>query len=255
MKKLELGRVDFALCPTESIISYRTKAKPFDTLAIATIFQEDLSAITVLEESDIRSPKDLDNKTYSSYQARYEDGIVREMIKNDGGKGELDIIYPTKLQIWDTLLSGSSDATWIFLNWEGVAAEGKGQRLRYFKMSDYQIPYSYSPLITASTWNIKMKTEVYSAFLKATRKGFNDCHTQADESVRILAKYLPKSDALIDLNKALDVSLPCLGKGNDWGRINKDRIQTFLDWIREKELEPAQIKASEIATDICYPKD
>ena len=78
MKKLELGRVDFALCPTESIISYRTKANAFDTLAIATIFQEDLSAITVLEESDIQSPKDLDGKTYSSYQARYEDGIVKE---------------------------------------------------------------------------------------------------------------------------------------------------------------------------------
>ena len=28
-KKIELGQANFALCPTESILSYRTKSKPF----------------------------------------------------------------------------------------------------------------------------------------------------------------------------------------------------------------------------------
>ena len=125
---------------------------------------------------------------------------------NDGGKGELDIIYPSKLQIWDTLLSGSADSTWIFLNWEGVAAEAKGQRLRFFKMSDYQIPYSYSPLIAASAWNIKMKTELYTSFIKATRMGFNYCSSNPEEASEILSKYVPRTDIHIDLLKALKAS-------------------------------------------------
>ena len=36
-KKVELGFADFALCPTESIISYQTKNKPFDMVAIALV--------------------------------------------------------------------------------------------------------------------------------------------------------------------------------------------------------------------------
>ena len=96
-KKVELGLVDFALCPTESIISYRTKETPFDLIAIAAILQEDLSAIVVKGDSGINSPKDLDHKIYSSYRARYEDGIVKEMIKNDGGEGNLTVVYPDKL--------------------------------------------------------------------------------------------------------------------------------------------------------------
>ena len=37
-KKVELGEADFALCPTESLVSYRTKQNPFDAIALATIF-------------------------------------------------------------------------------------------------------------------------------------------------------------------------------------------------------------------------
>ena len=85
-KKVELGKADFALCPFESVISYRTKKKPFDAVALATIFQEDVSAIATLTDKNIQSPKDLDGLIYASYKARYEDEIVRQMIKNDGGQ-------------------------------------------------------------------------------------------------------------------------------------------------------------------------
>lgn len=121
-KKVELGKAHFALCPMESLVSYRTKNNPFDAIAIGTIFQEDISAICTLKSSQIDRPKLLDNKVYASYKARYEDRIVKQMIKNDGGRGLIKISYPKKLGIWNTLLSGEADATWIFINWEGVEA-------------------------------------------------------------------------------------------------------------------------------------
>ena len=100
-KKLELGQVDFALCPTESLISFRTKESPFSMVALATILQDDLSAIVTLSDSDIARPMALDGKIYSSYKARYEDQIVREMMKNDGGEGHLHCIYPCLLYTSD----------------------------------------------------------------------------------------------------------------------------------------------------------
>ena len=70
-KKIELYLADIALCPTESIISFRTKKKPFKLYALATIFQRDISAIAVVKSNNIKSPKDLDGRSYASYGARY----------------------------------------------------------------------------------------------------------------------------------------------------------------------------------------
>ena len=84
-KKVSLGMADVALCPFESILSYRTKKVPFNAVAIATIFQEDISAIASLESSNLKEPKDLDGRIYASYKARYEDRIIQEMIRNNGG--------------------------------------------------------------------------------------------------------------------------------------------------------------------------
>ena len=68
-KKIELGIADFALSPTESIISYNTKKKKFDLIGIAAILKNDLSAIVVNKKSNINSPSELDGRTYASFSA------------------------------------------------------------------------------------------------------------------------------------------------------------------------------------------
>lgn len=250
-KKVELGEADFALCPTESIVSYRTKTKPFDLIAVAAILQEDLSAIVVKKNQGIDSPKDLDGKIYSSYQARYEDGIVKAMVENDGGKGDLKISYPDKLGIWNTLLEGESDATWIFLNWEGVAAKEFADQLLYFRMADYQIPYSYSPVIAAGESRISQKEVHYKAFLQASKKGYLYCKQNPEEAVEILRKYVPESEQKINLREALKVTAPHFGNEENWGLMREQVVATFMDWIREKGLETSQLKVSEIMTNQC----
>ncbi|MEL6866157.1 MAG: ABC transporter substrate-binding protein [Bacteroidota bacterium] len=250
-KKVELGVADFALCPTESIISFRTKAQPFDLIGIAALLQEDLSAIVVRQDSQIKSPKDLDGKIYSSYKARYEDGIVREMIKNDGGKGALNIIYPNKLGIWNTLLKGEADATWIFVNWEGVAAEDAGHVLRYFKMQDYQIPYSYSPLLATSEQKVKENQATYRHFVQATKKGHLYSQQFSQEAINILRPHIPETDREINLANAFARTAPSFGHAGNWGQLDHQVVQDFLDWIKAKGLEINNLSISEIVTNDC----
>ena len=247
-KKVELGTADFALCPTESIISYRTKSNPFDMIAVAAILKEDLSAIVVKSDSGIQSPKDLDGKKYSSYQARYEDEIVRQMIKNDGGSGDFEIGYPDKLGIWDTVLDGSYDATWIFTNWEGVAAHALKEPLTYFKMSDYDIPYSYSPVLAASENMIQSNTVAHTKFIAATKRGFLHCQNHPQESVDLFKKYVPETDSHIDLKKALDVSLDAFEISERWGKFDPKVIGNFMNWIYANNLEVDRLDPSSLFT-------
>jgi ABC-type nitrate/sulfonate/bicarbonate transport system substrate-binding protein len=247
-KKVELGQADFALCPTESIISYQTKSNPFALIAVAAILQEDLSAIVVKADSAIQSPRDLDGKVYASYNARYEDEIVRQMIRNDGGTGTIKIKTPDKLGIWDTILDGTFDATWIFLNWEGVQGDVLDLRLRYFKMKDYQIPYSYSPVLVANENWFAKKGATYRQFLDATKQGFLFAQTHPEEAVDILAAHVPEKDANINLKEALALSAPHFGNEYTWGKMETETVAEFMAWIRAKKLEPSTLDISELVT-------
>jgi len=254
-KKVERGEADLALCPMESVISYRTKANPFPLKAIAALLQEDLSAIAVRPGSGIRSPRDLDGKTYASYHARYEDGIVRQMIRNDGGRGDLRISYPDKLGIWATILQGRADATWIFLNWEGVEAESKGVELAYFNLKDYGIPYSYSPVLAADETRLSASADAYVQFLAAGKQGFQFAREEPNEAARLLAPFVPETDGRIDLDRSLAYTAPHFGDAHDWGRMDPKQVQAFLNWLKRHELENQPLQATELVTDTLLPTE
>jgi len=224
-KKVELGQADFALCPFESVISYRTKKKPFDAVALATIFKEDISAIATLANSNINSPKDLDGKTYASYKARYEDEIVRQMIINDGGTGAIEISYPNKLGIWETIMEEKAHATWIFTNWEGVQAKNEGIDLNLFKMEDYGIPYGYSPVIMASNEACQEHWKSYSNFLLATKRGYLYAKDNLEDAVAILAPFISAKDKNIDLLESQKQTSIYYGTQQNWGVLNVEKVQ------------------------------
>lgn len=236
-KKVELGKVDFALCPMESVVSYRTKENVFKLKAVSAIFKEDVSAIASLKENGIHSPRSLDGKIYASYQARYEDDIVRQMIRNDGGEGTIDISYPEKLGIWETLLKGRADATWIFLNWEGVEAENKGIALELFQMKDYDIPYSYSPVIATSEDLIEKRKGSYKKFIHASRKGFLEAINNPLAAAKILKEKIPVQDQGINLEQSIEISTSHMHKDNNWGLMDEENVAKYVEWLKKHGLE------------------
>ncbi|MDB4292052.1 ABC transporter substrate-binding protein [Maribacter sp.] len=240
-KKVELGQADLALCPFESIVSFRTKATPFDAVAIATIFREDISAIATLSDGDLKSPKDLDGKTYASYQARYEDEIVRHMIKNDGGRGDFKIVYPKKLGIWETIVNKKFDATWIFSNWEGVQAKNQGIELNLFKMAVYGIPYGYSPVILASKSGVKADKETYAKFLEATKKGFLFAQQDPEAAVAYIEPFVSEQDRNIDLLESQQFTAPFYGNAENWGILEKEKVDAYLNWLNDAKLESEKL--------------
>ena len=241
-KKIELGIADFGLCPTESVLSFRTKNNPFNLFAIGTIFQEDVSAIVVSKDSPVKRPKDLDGRSYASYGARYEDQIVKQLIKNDGGKGDIRISYPERLGVWNTMKNNLYDSTWIFMNWEGI----ENPNLNFFRLKDYNIPYSYSPLIVASEKLINRSRRGVNDFLKATKQGYLYSMNNIQESTEILYNYLPNSDKKINIIESLKFSIPYFGNSKSFGKINKDIFENFFKWLEFNQIENRLINVDEI---------
>lgn len=255
-KKLELDEVDFAIAPSETVLSYNTKKRPLRVKAIAAILKTDASAIVSLENSDIERPADLPGKVYGSYQARYEDKIVQQMVRNDGGDGDFQIIYPEKLGIWNTLINGKCDATWIFRPWEGVEAEGREIALRYFKLKDYGIPYGYSPVIIAKSENIESQSDLYRRFMRATRKGFEFAQQLPAESVRILAEFVSAEDLQnIELLKSQEEINLHMQDDLAWGKMKTEKWIAFVSWLKRFELIDPHIEGEMLFTNELLEKD
>ena len=249
-KKVEMNMSDFGLCPTESLISFRTKKNPFILKGLMTIFQEDVSAIATVESNNILRPKHLDGRSYASYKARYEDKIVKKMIINDGGIGNLKIFYPKRLGIWNTLIENKYDSTWIFINWEGVEASKKNINLELYKMSDFGIPYSYSPILFSSSDYINNNSNTVKKFIESSRKGYTYCYENMDEAVSILNKFVPITDKGIDLIECLKISIDHFGSKENFGKIDLKKIDIFLKWLKDNNIENNSFIANDIISNI-----
>lgn len=248
-KKLELGFVDFAIAPFESVISYNTKKSPKNFIAVYAVLQEDLSSIATLKSSGIDGPKKMDNTIYASYKARYEDQIVQQMIANDGGKGTFEIIYPEKLGIWNTLLENKADATWIFDNWEGIEATQKKIELNKFTLKSYGIPYGYSPVIIANHSEMLKAKDDYRKFIAATQQGYLFASKYNEESVEILSHYLTDYDRdNIDLLKCIEYSKPFFGNELNCGKMKEERVNKFVEWLVMNDLESPRLQEVNLFT-------
>ena len=251
-KKLELGEVDFAVTPSESVISLHTKAQPLAVTAVAAILDRDASAIVTLASGGVSRPAELDGSSYASYGARYEDPIVQEMIRRDGGRGDLTVTYPPKLGIWNTLINGDSDSTWIFRPWEGVEAEAAGVELNAFVPSDYGVPYGYSPVIIARSADLKR--EAYRSFIAATRRGFRYALEHPEDAVTHLKPHVPPADlAKLDLLKSQRAIGEYSADAAHWGEMTAQRWTAFTKWLQDRgllteALEPTTLFTNDLLT-------
>lgn len=248
-KKLELGSIDFALAPFESVISFNNKENKVDAIAVFTIFQEDLSRIVTSHSSNIERPRYLDGKVYASYKARYEDLMVQAMIKSDGGQGLVKPIYREKLGIWNEFLSGTADATWIFDNWEGIEADKRNIFLNKFSLKDYGIPYGYSPVVLTKKSLMDNHHEDFAHFIQATREGYLYSIKNPLKAVNILKPHLSSLDQEnIDLYLTLERSSPYFGTVETCGKMDFEKVQRFLVWLVESNLENSGILEQNLFT-------
>lgn len=235
-RKLADGEVDLAIAPTESVLSYQTSDNWVDIVAMATILAEDCSAIVTLADSGLDRPALLDGRVYASYGARFEDGVVKAMIRQDGGQGEPQIIYPDKLGIWDTLISGEAHATWVFMPWEGVAAQQSGIKLHVFRLADYEIPYGYSPVIVGRREKLEDQSDLYRRFLRATRDGFSFAYHQPEEAAQLLLENAGFADLEPEMvrESQLAISPSYLNKRLPWGYMEHEVWAYFVHWLQKE---------------------
>lgn len=245
-RQLTGGRADLAIASSETVLSYRTAAVPVPVTAVAALLQHDTSAIATLASRGLVRPAQLDGQVYASYQARFEDHIVRALVRADGGRGDVVLTYPDKLAIWQDLLDGKVAATWIFQGWEGALAQRSGVALRTFALADYGIPYGYTPVMVSTDALIAARRGALQRFLAATEAGYQLAARDAAGAAHLLAQTgLPAFADVAFTEISLTLLQPhFLNDAGQWGRMEESKWAAFVDWLDANELlQPTALTA------------
>lgn len=234
-KRLETGEADLAICPSESCIAYAENGK-MQLQAIYAILQRDASAIASTKLGRVAELGD--GKVYGSYNARYEDAIVKAVVERDGGNGEgVKLERQTgKLSLFEAVKKGDVDATWVFVPWEGVEAEREGVKVNYFQVGNYGVPYGYSPVIARKDGKGKVDENVLRRFARATREGYELAVRNVDAAVEALKPHCrPERDEQFLRESQRQINA-YYGDGSQLGTMSEQKWQTWISWLEEHGL-------------------
>jgi ABC-type nitrate/sulfonate/bicarbonate transport system substrate-binding protein len=233
------GKADVGISAIEDVVGETAKNNPI--ISIGAILQHNTSGFIVLKDSGITRPKELDGKIYGGYGSPFEDPIITEIIKKDGGRGDFKNIV-LDVSAMQGLETKQIDFVWVFAGWELIQAKLDGLKFNFFPLTKYGIPDSPTVVFVATPKEIKNKPELLKKFLTATAKGYEYARQYPKESAQILINETPKDtfpDPKLVFASQEFLSRQYADSNHQWG------VQDFQSW----QAYPQFILNSNVITD------
>ena len=179
-------KADFGISYQDGVSTARAAGQ--DIVSVFAITQKTDVTISVrANRSDIRTPKDLDGKTYAGFGAPYEKPLIQLVIRNAGGTGEFRTVT-LETDAYVALYAGKADFAMPEPTWEGLQAKLDGKPLKDFLLSDYGAPATYSALVASSETYLKKNPAEARKFLKVLTRGYTYAAQNPDKAAALLIK-------------------------------------------------------------------
>ena len=221
----------FGISYQEDVTIALTAKEPLPIKAIAALIQHNTSGFVSLADSGIESPADFEGKTYAGW----------------GGPGESAVL--------EACMTKSCDLMWYFEGWDCIISEMNGVKLNYMECRelDERLDY-YTPVIIASDAVLESDPEMAEAFLRATRKGYEDVIADPDAAAKILSAHAPDYD--IEMLKLSQEYLA--GKYMEdtevWGEMKDEVWDNYSAFLKEYGVIGETIPADQCYTNEFLPQ-
>lgn len=245
---LAAGKGDYGISFQEDVTYSLALDEPMPIKAIATIIQHNTSGFASLKEKNIKSPKDFEGKTYAGWGSPSEESVIDAVMKDDGAD-----FSKTKITVSDgsgfELLKDKVDYMWFFWAWDGVSAKRAGMDLNYFELRDLdeRLDY-YTPVIIASDNQLKEDPDTTKKFLAASKKGYEFCVENPDESAEILHENADNYDLEMLKESQQYLADKYIDDGEYWGVMKDEVWNRYTEFMVESKLIDKSIPAKNLYT-------
>lgn len=188
--------------------------------------------------TDIKTPKDLEGKTFVTFGSAEQSASVRQMIRDAGGSGDFKTAT-AGTNTFRTLTSGKGDFAGFYANWEEVESQLNGPALNCFAADQWGVPGNPDQLGFAvkDSWAAKPQNAAnLKKFIKAAKRGYDYALANPDKAADILVDQTKSSHLDPKLARA---SMEKIVKENYWtdgdpeslpGTVNVAEGQKYLDF-------------------------
>ena len=244
------GRGTFGVSFQEDLTLALASDDPMPLKAIATLIQHNTSGFVTLKSSGIETPADWEGKVYAGWGGPGETAVIEAvMIQNGAEPSRLTQVIADGLGFES--LGKACDIMWFFEAWDYIQAQLAGVELNYTPCTqlDARLDY-YTPILVANTDLLEQDPEMVRAFLRATRRGYEDCIEDPDGAAEILYAHASNYDPeMLKLSQEY-LADKYIADASSWGIMKDEVWDAYTDFLVEYGVLTEAIPAAD-----CYTND
>ncbi|OAH53222.1 MULTISPECIES: ABC transporter substrate-binding protein [Bacillaceae] len=233
------GQVTLGITYQPDVIVARTE-QGVGVKSVGAIVREPLNRVVSLEESNIKSPKDLEGKTVGYTGIPLNESIVQTMVKEDGGDPSKVELIDIGFELNSTLISKKADAVvGAYINHEVPLLEFEGYPTANFDLTEYGVPSFYELIAVTSDKTWEEEPELIEAFWRAAEKGFDDMKANPDEALKILMDNQEKENFPLEEKverESMKILLPMMTSDKGFGYQEEKPWVDTANWMKESGL-------------------
>lgn len=231
------GKADFGVSFQDSLAMALEQNDELPVVAVAGIVQHNTSGLISLKEKNIDSFKNLEGKTYATWDDAIEQATIKQVMENEGGDFSKVNLYHSMVTDAISAIQTNVDAVWVFEGWDVIRAKNLGLDYNFLSFKDAEKDLDfYTPIIIANTKFLGEKEDLAKRFLLATKKGYEYAIHNPDESAEILYKYAPEYDLEMLKQSQEFLSQEYVKDAPSWGYIDAQRWNNFYKWLYDEKI-------------------
>ncbi|MDQ0151883.1 putative hydroxymethylpyrimidine transport system substrate-binding protein [Moryella indoligenes] len=227
--------------------------------SIGAICQTPLNIILSLKEKNIQSPKDFVGRTVGYGGTALSEAMVQALMKDVGEDPSAVTLQNVGFELMSSMTTGAVDATiGCLVNHEVPQLEEEGFELNYFPLTDYGVPNFYELCFLTNEKLLQREPEVLRAFLRASKRGFEDFQADPEASLQILLDNQNEENFPLSPDverKSAEILLPLMEQ-EDAPFLSQTEAcwQQNIDWMYEQGLIERKPEPGELMVNLDYER-
>lgn len=226
--------------------------------AIGPLLQSTVNVILSLKDKNITSPMDFEGKTIGYAGTELSEAFIESMMEAAGADTSKVNLIDVGFELMSAMTTGNVDATiGCMLNHEVPQMEYEGFEVNYFLVTDYDgVPEFYECLFLTNDDMIENEQDVLAAFLRASKKGFEDFKADPDACLQILLDNQNEENFPLTAEveqQSCQVLLPIMETTEAGFMEQSEEVwKSNIDWMYERGLISQKIDVTDVMAVIEY---